>query len=91
MRLATRQAKSSDGLAKKVKNVSHDSLQGKMGRIHMKRQDLDKLVSRSRFKKALRRPGSDDAGAAAGKAKSKTQRAAVTPKPTPRACASNKV
>mmetsp|Transcript_1778 Transcript_1778/g.2808 ORF Transcript_1778/g.2808 Transcript_1778/m.2808 type:complete len:315 (+) Transcript_1778:162-1106(+) len=43
------------GTMKKVKNVTHDSLQGKLGRVHMKKQDMTKLVTRSRFKKALKR------------------------------------
>lgn len=42
------------GAQKKVKNVKSDSLKGKLGRIHMEKQDLSKLVTRSRFSKALR-------------------------------------
>lgn len=36
--------------AKKQKNVSRNALEGKVGQVHMKRQDMDKLVMRSRFK-----------------------------------------
>lgn len=53
-KLAVRQAKSTRGF-KKVKNVTHDALEGKIGRVHMKKQDTNKLVTRSRFKKALKR------------------------------------
>jgi len=54
MKLALKQPKSTRG-PKKVKNVTHDPLLGKVGRIHMKKQDMSKLVTRSRFKKALKR------------------------------------
>ena len=42
------------GAQRKVKNVKSDSLKGKLGRIHMEKQDLSKLVTRSRFGKALK-------------------------------------
>lgn len=42
-------------VATKVKNISHDAIDGKVGRIHMKKQDTNKLVTRSRFKKSLKR------------------------------------
>ncbi|GBG33863.1 Ribosome production factor 2-like [Hondaea fermentalgiana] len=58
-KLALRQPKVSRG-PKKVKNVTHDALEGKVGRVHMKRQDTNKLVTRSRFKKALSRGGQKD-------------------------------
>mmetsp|Transcript_15350 Transcript_15350/g.25027 ORF Transcript_15350/g.25027 Transcript_15350/m.25027 type:complete len:323 (+) Transcript_15350:50-1018(+) len=58
-KLALKQAKNV-GKAKKVKNVTHDELEGKIGRIHMKKQDMSKLVTRSRFKKALKRGNDQD-------------------------------
>ena len=39
----------------KQKNVSTDVLKGKVGRVHMTKQDTSKLVTRSRFRKALKR------------------------------------
>jgi ribosome production factor 2 len=39
----------------KTKNVSSDPLRGLVGQIHMHKQDTNKLVTRSRFKKALKR------------------------------------
>mmetsp|Transcript_18470 Transcript_18470/g.53045 ORF Transcript_18470/g.53045 Transcript_18470/m.53045 type:complete len:324 (+) Transcript_18470:348-1319(+) len=56
MKIALKQAKNVN-TPKKVKNVTHDELQGKLGRVHMKRQDMTKLVTHSRFKKALPRRG----------------------------------
>lgn len=39
----------------KTKNVSSDALRGVVGQIHMHKQNTDKLVTRSRFKKVLKR------------------------------------
>jgi len=56
-KLARKQAKLRPS-GKKRKNVVHDAVRGKMGRIHVAAQKLDGLVQQSRFRKALkRRPG----------------------------------
>jgi ribosome production factor 2 len=39
----------------KTKNVTSDPLRGLVGQVHMHRQDMQKLVTRSRFVKALKR------------------------------------
>ena len=39
----------------KQKNVRTDVVEGKVGRLHMHKQDTSKLVTRSRFRKALKR------------------------------------
>jgi len=39
----------------KTKNVSSDPLRGLVGQVHMNKQDMNKLVTRSRFAKALKR------------------------------------
>lgn len=44
------------------KNVSSDPLRGLVGQIHMKKQDTNKLVMRSRFKRALKKRPADDEG-----------------------------
>lgn len=51
LKLALRQPKAPGAVAK-VKNVSHDKMDGKVGRVHMQKQDLSKLVTRSRFNNA---------------------------------------
>jgi ribosome production factor 2 len=51
LKLALRQPKAPGAVAK-VKNVSHDKMDGKLGRVHMQKQDLSKLVTRSRFNNA---------------------------------------
>ena len=50
----------------KTKNVSSDMLKGLVGRIHMHKQDTNKLVTRSRFKKVLKR-GKNEGGERASK------------------------
>lgn len=54
MKMSLKQAKLATE-AKKRKNVTHDDFQGKVGRIHMKKQDMANLVTRSRFSKVLKR------------------------------------
>ena len=39
----------------KTKNVTSDPLRGLVGQVHMHRQDMNKLVTRSRFRKVLKR------------------------------------
>lgn len=42
-----------------TKNVSNDPLRGLVGQIHMHKQDTNKLVTRSRFSKILKRKAGD--------------------------------
>mmetsp|Transcript_4291 Transcript_4291/g.4977 ORF Transcript_4291/g.4977 Transcript_4291/m.4977 type:complete len:303 (+) Transcript_4291:74-982(+) len=51
---AHKQPKQNKG-PKKIKNVSRDVLHGTSGRIHMQKQDVSKVVTRSRFRKALKK------------------------------------
>jgi len=53
-KLARKQAKLRP-VTKKRKNVSHDPVRGKIGRVHLGKHKLDGLVQRSRFRKALKR------------------------------------
>lgn len=55
LKLSLKQPKNAKSAPKKKKNISHDALDGKVGRIHMKKQDMQKLVTRNRFGKALKR------------------------------------
>lgn len=63
MKMAMKQAKGAR--PKKVKNVERDELEGRLGRVHMQRQDYSKLVTRSRFKGLKRGRGEVEGGAAA--------------------------
>lgn len=60
------------------KNVEHDKFQGKIGRVHIKRQSMDGLVHQSRFRKAFKRgrepSGKGAAGSDASAGKSKKAR-----------------
>ena len=51
---------------KKRKNIERDVMGSKLGRVHMKKQDFSKLVTRSRFKGLKRghKAGNDDAASA---------------------------